>query len=193
MIFLQMSAGDAVFVGEQLKGLGLPGAIIIVLMSIVAVMGTAIGLMWKHSNKVYGYRLAERDVLNKALTDASAVLAGLAKASDERNDLTEEQAELIEKQGQAFELLKVTILAQYETIKRNQDGAAQSVTSLADAVRGLTALYYESRSAPEATKNALNAFGNEIRESNRLTLQGVVTELRNLLGESTIVRRRKSP
>jgi hypothetical protein len=197
MILAQISPGEAVFVGEQLKGLGLPGAIIIVLMAVVTVMGTAIGFMWKHSNKVYGYRLAERDVLNKALTDASAVLAGLLKASEERNDLTEELASLIEKQGAAFELLKVTVLAQYDTIKSNQAVAAQAVASLADAVRQLTSMVQENRNqyvaAIDGIRNGFIAAANDIRESNRSTLQSAIVEMRGLLGSVTIIGRRKSP
>lgn len=197
MIFLQLSAGEAVFVGDTLRGLGLPGAIIIVLMAVVTAMGTAIAFMWKHSNKVYGYRLTERDVLNKALTDTGGVLASLAKASEERNDLTEEQAELIEKQGQAFELLKITILSQYETIRTNHAATAQTIGSLADAVRQLTSMVQENRNQYgaqiEAMRQSIANATSETKENNRLTLQGLMVEVRQLLGDVTIVRRRKSP
>ena len=180
-----------------LENLGLPGAIIFFLLLTIGGLSEAIRRMWGHSNKVYGYRLSERDVLNKALTDAASVLADLVKASEERNDLTSEQAELLNKQSQSFELLKVTILAQYDTIRGNHGAIAQTVSSMADAIRTLSAMVQENRSISanmvQDVKNIIAASVGEVKEHNRAQSNSVVAEVRALLGDVTVVRRLKSP
>lgn len=190
-----MGPGDAVFVGEQLKGLGLPGAIIIVLMAVAITLGGVIFAMWKHSNKVYGYRLQERDTLNKALTDSSKVLADMQQATEERNDLTQDQADLLNKQSAAFEVLKVTILAQYDTIKSNDLVVAQTVTAMAEAIRVLTSIVTSQGQTlanhVQELKNAITAACGESKAHSTTSANAVIAELRRLLADTTIVRRRK--
>jgi hypothetical protein len=188
--------GEAVFVSEELKSLGLSGAIILVLMFVVSILSTAIALMWRNSNKVYGYRLAERDTLNKALTETSTVLQEMLHATEERNDITTEQAELIAKQSSAFELLKVTILAQYDTLKSNHSTTTQTVSAMAEAMRTLHSLIGENRNhyglQMEAVRAAIQNANHEMRNELGHGNQGLITELRRLIGEDiTVVKRRK--
>lgn len=182
-----------------LKEMGIAGGIIFVLMTVVTIMAEVIRRLIQHANKVYSYRLAERDILNTALTNTAKVLADMLEALKDRNDLTEDQADLIAKQSQAFEVLKVTILGQYDNIKSNNTAVAQSVIAMAEAIRALTSLVNDNRNtvANQVTdmKHAISGGTAEIKEAIRVANQAQIVEIRNVLGaEVTLVRRRlKSP
>jgi len=182
-----------------LKEMGIEGGIIFVLMGVVTIMAEVIRRLLQHASKVYSYRLTERDTLNKALTDTARVLADMLEATRDRNDLTEDQADLIAKQSQAFEVLKVTILGQYDNIRSNNTAVAQSVTAMAEAIRALTSLVNDNRGIAinqvTDVKQAVSAAVSEIKESIRIANQAQITEIRTILGvEVTLVRRRlKSP
>lgn len=173
---------------------GLWGAIVFVLLTVVTALVAYIRSMQVKADKIYGYRLAERDTLNKTLTDTSKVLADMLKVTEDRNDLTEEQAKLIANQAQAFELLKVTILAQYDTIKDHGQASAQAVASMAEAVRVLTSMVVENRMIAQGHVTAVNAAIGELslgmRNAIQASSQAQITEMRNLLGLVTVVARK---
>lgn len=178
-----------------LEGMGVHGAIIFVLLTTIGGLVAYIRSMQKRADKIYGYRLAERDTLNKAMTDSAGVLADLLKAQEDRNDLTEEQAELISKMSTAFELLKVTILAQYDNIREHNHAAAQAVTSMADAIRALTAIVVENRTIAanhvQDVKSMLQVALFDISKSIRESSQTQIVEMRSLLGTVTTVHRKR--
>jgi hypothetical protein len=182
-----------------LESMGVPGAIIFVLMLSIGGLVAVIKSMQKKADKIYGYRLTERDTLKDALNSTSKVLSDMLRATEDRNDLTHEQAELIAKQSAAFELLKVTILAQYENIKDNNMVVAQAVASMAEAIRSVTTIVQDNRHIAAAHVNDVKALviaaTNEIKDAVRASSQAQISDVRNLLGaDLTIVqRRRKSP
>lgn len=181
-----------------LESLGLPGAIIFVLLLTIAALVAYIKSMQAKADKVYGYRLAERDTLNKTLSDTAKVLQGVLEATDERNEITEEQADLISKQAQAFELLKVTVLAQYDNIRDHNQASAMAVTAMADAIRQLSSMVIENRSISQThvtnVQGSMNDLKTDLVKAVRETGDATVRELRTLLGNVTrIEHRRKKP
>jgi hypothetical protein len=180
-----------------LESMGIAGAIIFILLTTVVALVLYIKSMQARADKIYGYRLAERDNLNKALTDSSKVLEDVLRATEDRNELTAEQAELLVKQSQAFELLKVTILSQYDNIRDHHQTNAQVVSAMSEAVRVLSSMVVENRTIAQGHVNDVKALmQNElaaVRESIRRTSQAQIAEMRDLLGQVTVVRRRKSP
>jgi hypothetical protein len=186
------------FIIKLLESMGAAGAIIFVLMTVISGLAEVIRRMYSRSNKVYGYRLAERDTLNKALSDTARVLGDMLKATEERNDLTQEQADLILKQSMAFEMLKVTILSQYENIRDNNQAVSQSVAAMADAIRVLTSMVADHRNLAgnqvSELKHAISACMNEVRKEFNDASRAHIIELRKILGsEVTTIRRRKTP
>lgn len=179
-----------------LEGMGFPGLVIFFLASALIAAVIYIKQMQAKADKIYGYRLQERDTLNKALTDTAKVLDDLLKTTEDRNDLTEEQAELIAKQAHALELLKVTVVAQYENIKEHNGTASQAVASMADAIRALTTIVMENRTiAMEhvgGVKKAINDMSSDVQKAMAVHSQAQIKELRRLLGDATITRRRRS-
>lgn len=179
-----------------LESMGIAGAIIFVLMCTVGALVAVVKSMQARADKIYGYRLQERDTLNKALTDSAAVLKDMLRVTEERNDLTEEQAKLLERQSQAFELLKVTVLAQYESIKDHNSAASMAVSSMADAIRTLTAIAMENRTIAlgqvQAIQRTIDEMSSGLKEAIRASSQAQIVEMRNLLGDTTITRRRRS-
>jgi hypothetical protein len=178
-----------------LEGLGLPGAIIFVLCGTQAASIAYIRQMQARADKIYGYRLQERDTLNKTLSDTGKVLTDMLKVTDERNELTEEQARLLEKQAQAFELLKVSILAQYDNIKDHNAASAKAVESMADAIRALNAAVMENRTLSlqyvSDVRKSIDDMSNKMADAIRGAGQAQVVEMRNLLGQVTTVSRRR--
>ncbi|GAC1325883.1 MAG: hypothetical protein NVSMB28_21250 [Collimonas sp.] len=127
---------------ESLKNSGGAGAIIAVLMAVIVTLSEVIRRMYNTANEVYGYRLAERDVLNKALTDNSAVLAALNRAIEQRNNISDELTDAIKIQTLAFERLNDRIDLQNKAVNdeiaRNSNAqvtAAQVYAKTVDDIR----------------------------------------------------------
>jgi len=179
-----------------LEGMGLAGAIIFVLMMAVAGLVAYVKSMQTKADKVYGYRLAERDTLNKALTDAAQVLKDMLDATRDRNDLTEEQGELISKQIYAFELLKASVVGQYENIREHQMAASQAVTAMADAIRQLSSMVSDNKNnyglMLGQILNRLDGLENNVKAAVGAGAQAVAADFRQQLGNDlTIVQRKK--
>lgn len=180
-----------------LKDMGLAGAIIFVLLMAVAGLVAYVKSMQAKADKVYGYRLAERDTLNKALTDAAQVLKDMLEATKDRNDLTEDQAALISKQVYAFELLKASVVGQYESIREHQTAAVAMVTTMADSIRQLTLVVQNNRNDGGLLlgqlMNKLDAMENGIKAAVGNGAQNVIADIRQQLGnELTIVKRKRA-
>lgn len=178
-----------------LEKMEVPGAIIFVLLLTVGALIAYIRSMQAKADKVYGYRLQERDTLNKTLSDTAKVLEDMLKGTEDRNDLTEEQARLIEKQSQAFELLKVTILAQYENIRDHNSAAYQAVTAMAEAIRTLTSIVTENRTIAHGhvqnVQGTLSDVKNEMVKAIREASDAQIKEMRTLLGNVTRIEHRR--
>lgn len=168
---------------NALAGMGVPGAIIAVLLGAISVLGGVIRVMYLQANKVYGYRLAERDTLKDALANASQVVAEMLKATQDRNDLTQELGELIAKQSAAFELLKVTILAEYSIIRDNHTAITQAVTMQAQSLRELTSMVTDHR-------NLGGIQITDVKQAITASTQAIITALNLALGSRTIISRR---
>lgn len=74
---------------------GIEGWIIGVLLFTIGSLSGVIVWMQKRADKIYGYRLAERDTANAALNAAASAQQAQATASRERNQLQEELTETI--------------------------------------------------------------------------------------------------
>lgn len=181
-----------------LQGMGVPGAIIFVLMLTISGLIAYIKTLHTKADKVYGYRLAERDTLNKTLSDTANVLQGVIEQVEERNALTQEQAELISKQAQAFELLKVTILSQYDNIRDHNTASASAVAAMADAIRTMNSMLIENRAIAQghvtSVNGSLNDLKTELIRAVREASDAQIREMRTLLGNVNRTNRRpKSP
>jgi hypothetical protein len=178
-----------------LEGMGIAGAIIFVLLSTVTGLVLYLKQMQAKADKVYGYRLAERDTLNKVLTDTASVIAGIIKANEARNDLTEEQALLIREQAHAFEILKTMVHAQYDNIKDHNSAMAMTIGAMAEAIRVLNSLILENRTIATAhvldVKGIIAAAETGIKSAISSASQAQLVEMRSLLGTVTTVHRKR--
>jgi len=135
------------FVEGQIKSLGVAGAIISVLMGVIVVMAGVIAAMWRHSNKVYGYRLAERDTLKDALNDSKVVLRDMLDATKDRNEITEELSELIAKQSVAFLSLEQKVDHHYAMLKDSQERLTMVMSALPESIRTMASQLGDMRTA----------------------------------------------
>lgn len=150
-----MNAGEAVFVGEQLKGAGIYGAIIIVLMGVITIMAGVIAIQWRHSNKVYGYRLAERDTLNKTINESKNALHEMLASMEDRNDITKELSDVIQKQAVSFEVLLAKLSGWVDNIEKEFVRQAQVIAAQAEATRQIVAITTDMRNAVTASNTTL--------------------------------------
>lgn len=181
---------------------GLWGAIVFVLLTAVIGLVAYVKSLQAKADKVYGYRLAERDTLNKTLSDSSKVLEGIIKANEDRNLLIEDQADLILRQSHAFELLKTSVLAQYDNIKDHNSASSMAVAAMADAIRALNGMLLENRNLSTVyvndVKERMSNIGQEIHKANDditkaigTASQSQMVEMRNLLGSVTTIHRKR--
>jgi hypothetical protein len=123
------------FVNKALEGMGPSGAFISVLVTFIMGLATAVAIQWRHSNKVYGYRLAERDTLNKALTDSTAAINSMTKTADDLNEVTEELAAAITAQASASARLGDRQQMQHEVLKDEVQRQGMVISASAEATR----------------------------------------------------------
>jgi len=159
-----LGAGDTIFVGETLKSMGIAGAIIIVLMGVITLLGGIIAIQWKHANKVYGYRLAERDTLNAALNESKTAVAAMAVASKERNDITDEMAEVIAKQAHSFDALSDRIRMHYERLIDDNTRLNFVVSSLSESARIIVGQSTDIKTKIESNEKAIAAVNDVLDE-----------------------------
>jgi peptidoglycan hydrolase CwlO-like protein len=128
-------------VTDTLRNMGPAGAAISVMLTAVTALVGAVVFQWTQANKVYGYRPAERDALNKALTDSSAAINAFTKIHEERNEKVSELVDVITRQTIGLEHLKTQFDDQKECIKDQ----TKVIGSLAEAVRTSTGILTDTR------------------------------------------------
>jgi hypothetical protein len=136
-----MGAGSIIaepIVHDALASMGVAGAIIAVLMTVIAFQSAALAFMWRHSNKVYGYRLAERDTLKDALNSTANVLKEVLAGMRDRNEITEDLSDVVRAHTAAFGSLKEKLELQYEVMKSDTSRIETVIGSMAEAQRTVT-------------------------------------------------------
>jgi len=155
------------FVDGTIKSYGAAGAIISVLISVICFLVGVIGIMYRQANKVYKYRLAERDTLKDALNDSKNVLKDISETAKERNEIQEELSDLIAKQSIAFASLEQTVNHHYAMLKDSHERLYMVVNAISEAIRTLSGHVQDLRSAVNGLTvnlgNAMGVFLNDIR------------------------------
>lgn len=123
-------------------------------MMATAILGlsSAVGLQWKHSNKVYGYRLAERDTLKDALNNTANATRDATKAQEDQNEVVKELADAMRALATAYDRVNERLAMQFDhhrehgrDILQRLDDNTKALASMADAVRTNTAMLTEVR------------------------------------------------
>lgn len=136
---------DPSFVASSLKEMGAAGAAISVLLTAVTALAGAVVIMWKSANTVNAQRLAERDTLNKALSDSSTAINSMNRVIEDRNRVTEELADAMSRTGVAFEVVKERMTSQHEANKEKLASIQLIIESFAESHRALTAICTDIR------------------------------------------------
>lgn len=173
-------------VSGLLREMGVAGGIISVLMGTIGVLSGVIYAQWRHANKVYGYRLAERDVLNKALTDSANAMQAMLKATEERNDITESLADVIEKQSVSFVSLTERIKNNYDGFTRDFNRFEMVITAMSDSIRQVVAISSDIRNS---IPNSIAEIKNFITSSGSDMIYEISKVVANAL--NTIARRKQ--
>jgi len=171
---------DSQVVTGVLQTMGVAGAIISVLMGVVAVLSTVIVFQYKHAMKVYGFRLSERDVLNAALTSSTSAIKENAELVEQRNKALVELSVAMRELSGSLEQLRDRVSLQYEFLTREMDRQAQVVSAVAEANRVLSSMTADNRSAivefraslAEIKVGVLDIANRIIRKSSRVNQGG---------------------
>lgn len=143
---------------------GLEGWVIAVLMS--AVMGLISAVVWmqRRADKIYGYRLAERDTLNKALVDAAAAQQAQASATRDRNQLQDELTETIAALSQSIAMFIERQTIHHEHLVGDQERIAKVIEAIAEAMRNATLQTTGVKDRVETLLNQIPGMSKEIKD-----------------------------
>lgn len=143
------------FLASTLKDMGAAGAAISVLLTAVSALVAANVFQYKHGNKVYGYRLAERDTLNAALASSTTSRDKHTKATEDLKDAIEDLADAYKAQAAAFDRLTDRQEMQHETLVNEIQRHGMVISSVAEAMRTLNGSVTEVRNGMTQTLQIL--------------------------------------
>lgn len=138
------------FVAQTLSGMGPAGAAITVLMAVVTTLAGVIVYLFKQNTKLHLERRVESAAVIKLIESNNTALTKVADSTDERNRVTQELAEAIKAQAQAFEMVNQRIEFYHDGNIEKLKDLATAFASHADAVRVNTGMVTEARNASQA-------------------------------------------
>lgn len=130
---------------DALREMGTEGAIITTLMTVIGGLCTVIVSMYVRANKIYGYRLKERDALNTALNSSTEAIREYTRSMENRSAAISSLADAVKTQASTFDSLKDRIAMQYEFLTREFGRHSQVIESMADANRTMAAMIVENK------------------------------------------------
>jgi hypothetical protein len=143
---------ESPLVVEALKTMGVAGAIIFVLMGVIAVLSTIIVFMYQRANKIYGYRLKERDTLTTALSNSVTATKDHTRAMEDRSNALRELATAIKEQSGAFETLHDRVKMQYEFLNDELKRHSLVITAISEAHRVLSGMASDGTAKIDAVR-----------------------------------------
>lgn len=135
--------------------MGPAGAAISVLLSTITILAGAIVVLFKQNNGHNKARLAEREVLIKVIEANNTALNKSAEATEERNRVTQELANAIDKQASAFTIVNERVGLYHEDNKEKLKDLSAVVGSTAEALRVNTGMLTEVRNGNLALQTTL--------------------------------------
>lgn len=141
---------------QTLSGMGAAGAAISVLMTVVVALVGTIVYLFKKNEKQHLERRAKSAAVIKLIESNNTALTKVAESTDERNKVTQELAEAIKAQAQAFEMVNQRIEFYHDGNIEKLKDLATAFASHADAVRVNTGVVTEARSASQAAVSAIS-------------------------------------
>ena len=159
---------DSPIVTDVLKAMGVPGAIIFVLMMVIGLLATIIAVMYRRANKIYGYRLAERDTLVTVVTNATNATKDHTKAMEDRSNVLRELGDVVKDQSAGFEALQDRVKLQYEFLSEELKRHAQVIAAIAEADRVLSGIATDARNASTDAKTVSTDMRTIVSETNSL-------------------------
>lgn len=142
-------------VTSTLAGMGAAGAAITVLMAVVSALACVIVYIFKQNTNLHLERRAESAAVVKLIESNNTALTKVADSTDERNRVTQELAEAIKAQAQAFEMVNQRIEFYHDGNIEKLKDLATAFASHADAVRVNTGVVTEARNASQAAVTSI--------------------------------------
>jgi hypothetical protein len=143
------------FVLETLKHMGGAGAVILVLLGAISGLITAIVYMYRRDNRIYGYRLTERDTIANLANAGNVAIASSAKAMEENNELTEELADAtsalatkLDYLTNRLEMQHILIMAEHRRHDERLDGINEAARIYNQAVIDIRSFLQQFPPAP---------------------------------------------
>lgn len=155
------------FVVSILKSMGAAGAAISILLTAISILGTVITILFKQNNAHNKARLAEREVLIKLVESSNSAFNKNSEATEERNKVTQELADAIAKQAQAFELVNQRVGFYHEANTEKLKDMREVVASGADAMRVNTGMLTEVRNGNLLMQATINEMKTSLARRSR--------------------------
>ncbi|WP_454629499.1 hypothetical protein [Bradyrhizobium cenepequi] len=142
-------------VASTLSGMGIAGAVIAVLLTSISGCLAAIVYLFSQNNKLHLERRVETNAVVKLIESNNAALSKVADSTDERNKVTQELAEAIKVQAQAFEMVNQRIEFYHEGNIEKLKDLATAFGAHAEAVRANTGMVTEVRNGSLSVSHAI--------------------------------------
>jgi hypothetical protein len=121
-------------------------------MGVIGILSVVIVVMYQRANKIYGYRLTERDTLVTVVSNATNATKDHTKSMEDRSNALRELAHAIKEQSAEFEALQERVKLQYEFLSEELKRHAQVIAAIAEADRALSAIAIDARNASTDTR-----------------------------------------
>lgn len=145
--------------------MGVEGKIISTLMSVIGVLAAVIAYQHRQASKIYGYRLRERDILNKALSDSTIAQNAMIKANEEHSDVIEGFGDLVTKQSTAFDLLSERIRNQHEMLRDTTSRLELVLNAMSESTRQIVGIVTDIRNQQQSMCDELKTHINNAAAS----------------------------
>jgi hypothetical protein len=136
---------DVDLVRSTVQGLGSAGAAILVLLTTVSGLAGVIAFLFRQNGNLNSERRGENAAVVKLLADNNAAMEKFAVSMRERNKATQDLAEAITAQAQAFEMVNQRVAFYHEANTEKLRDLRDVVAASADALRVNTGMVTDVR------------------------------------------------
>lgn len=147
---------------NALGGMGLAGAVIAALLLTVGSLVTAIIFLFRQNGKLHIERRAEGGAFIKVIEANNTALTKNAEATDERNKVTADLADAINKLAAAFELVTQRVDFHHEDNKEKLKDLIQVIGAVSEAIRTNTGIVTDVRNGQMPLVTAVNEMKTKI-------------------------------
>lgn len=151
------------WIAAELKGMGLLGVVIFLLLKVIVILGVVIKILWGKYTALNDERCVERQAFMDVMNAKSSSDLQLARSHEERNDVERELGEAFKAQSASFDRVNDRVELFHDDNKDRLKDINLVVGSLADGVRTIAANVAANTKSVDASAAIANETKNWIQ------------------------------